>query len=159
MKRVILASQTFVLLAVTAACGPALASPDVARRAVEQTLRDYREAWLAGDETRVMSHVADDFTLFPPGVGSKTVVGKDAIRIFWFPASDTVYRITRYDVSQQQVHVSDGLAVEQGTSLLAWDTVARDSVIGSSTSTNEYLTVLRRDGDSWKLIRSMHVPR
>ncbi len=106
-----------------------------------------------------MRRVADDFMLFPPGATSKTVVGKAAIRPFWFPASDTVYRITKYEVSNQQIHIGDGLAVEQGTSLLTWDTVARDSVLGTSSSTNEYLTVLRKEQDGWKLIRSMLVRR
>lgn len=140
-------------------CTEGSAAPDEERRAVTQTLSDYRQAWLDNDQEQVMRRVADDFTLFPPGANSKTVVGVAAVRSFWFPTSDTVYRITKYEVSNQQVHVSQGLAVEQGTSVLSWDTVARDSVLSSSSSTNEYLTVLRKDGNDWKLIRSMHVPR
>lgn len=159
MNRIVASVATLSLVISASACAAAAASPESERRAVGQALSDYREAWLANDEERVMRHVAEDFMLFPPGATRKTVVGKAEVRTFWFPASDTVYRITKYEVSGQQIHVGDSLAVEQGTSQLAWDTVARDSVLSSSSSTNEYLTVLRKEQDGWKLFRSMHVPR
>jgi ketosteroid isomerase-like protein len=159
MHRIVVAVAALSLAAGAVACAKAAASPEAERAAVSQALTEYRQAWLANDQEGVMRRVAEDFMLFPPGATSKTVVGKAAIRPFWFPASDTVYRITKYDVSDQQIHLGDGLAVEQGTSILSWDTVARDSVLSSSSSTNEYLTVLRKEQDGWKLIRSMHVPR
>ena len=141
------------------ACGnsPALSPRDVS--AVEATLASYRDAWLANDRERVMNAISDDFVLFVPGRTSRSVVGRDSVAAFWFPKSDTQYVIRKYEITDQEVHGSGDLAVVQGKSTLAWDTVVADSGVASATSASEFLSVMRQEGGRWRLFRQMYVLR
>jgi ketosteroid isomerase-like protein len=130
-------------------------SPNLMREA-EQVLESYRRAWVDGDSAAVMSHVSDEFQMFSP---SRTVSGKEQIRVFWFPGGDTVYPIRQYDIRNQRVYGAGEFAVAEGTSLLAWDTTVRDSVIASATSKSEYINVLRKEAGAWKLYRAIFVMR
>lgn len=130
-------------------------SPNFMREA-EQVLESYRKAWVDGDSAAVMSHVSDEFLMLSP---TRTVSGKEQIRVFWFPGGDTVYPIRKYDITNQRVYGSGEFAVAEGTSLLAWDTTVRDSVIASATSTSEYINVLRKEAGTWKLYRAIFVMR
>jgi hypothetical protein len=47
----------------------------------------------------------------------------------------------------------------EGRSLLSWDTVSRDSVLGSATSRSEYLAILRKEDGNWRIFRQMYVLR
>ena len=125
-------------------------------REAEQVLEAYRKAWVDGDSAAVMSHVSDEFLMLSP---TRTVSGKEQIRVFWFPGGDTVYPIRKYDITNQRVYGSGEFAVAEGTSLLAWDTTVRDSVIASATSTSEYINVLRKEAGTWKLYRAIFVMR
>jgi ketosteroid isomerase-like protein len=127
--------------------------------AVQAVLADYRQAWIANDADRVMSHLSDEFTLYVPGATASTLKGKDRIRPYWFPPSDTVYRITQYEITDPETHGGGRYAVAQGTSALAWEMVVKDSVHMASTSRSEFVTVLRREGESWKLFRQIYVLR
>jgi ketosteroid isomerase-like protein len=150
---------SLLLLALGSACSkpPAtLSETDLA--AVRNTLEDYRQAWLAGDAERVLSHVSDSIMMFVPGTVG-TIAGKQALRAFWFPASDTVYPIRKYEISKQQVYGGGDIAVVQGHSALAWETVVRDSVHSSATSMSEFLTSLRRENGQWRIFRQMYVTR
>jgi uncharacterized protein (TIGR02246 family) len=135
----------------------ALSSRDIA--AVEATLADYRAAWLANDRQQVMNTISDDIVLFVPGQTSRNVVGKDSIQAFWFPRSDTQFVIRKYEITDQQVHGSGTIAVVQGKSTLAWDTVVADSITASATSTSEFLSVLRNEDGRWRIFRQMYVLR
>jgi ketosteroid isomerase-like protein len=128
-------------------------------RAVETTLADYRRAWLNNDSIEVMDLISDDVTLFVPGATAATIVGKANLRSFWFPTTDTVYVIRTYEVTNQEVHGSGGYAIVEGRSLLSWDTVSRDSVLGSATSRSEYLAILRKEDGNWRIFRQMYVLR
>lgn len=125
-------------------------------REAEQALESYRRAWVAGDSAAVMSHVSDEFVMFTP---NRTVSGKEQVRPFWFPGGDTVYPIRTYDVSNQRVYGEGEYVIAEGTSLLAWDTTVRDSVIASATSKSEYVNVLRKEDRNWKLYRAIFVMR
>ncbi len=142
-----------------AACAGSAQLPAVEIAAVERSLADYRQAWLDGDAERVLSHVSDSVTLFVPGAGASTIVGKEAVRAFWFPATGTRYPIRRYEISQQRTFGGGGYAVSQGWSDLAWDTVIGDSVVSSSTSRSEFITVLRKEEGAWRIYRQMYVTR
>ena len=137
--------------------GTELSPADV--QAVEATLADYRQAWLDGDAEQVLVHVSDSVTLFVPGAGAATVVGKPAARDFWFPSSGTRYPIKQYDITGQTVFGGGGYAIAQGNSFLSWDTVVGDSVASSSSSKSEYLTVLRHEAGTWRIYRLIYVMR
>jgi len=128
-------------------------------RAVETTLEDYRRAWLDNDTTRIMKAVSDNVVLFVPGATAANVVGKPNLRSFWFPSTDTLFLIRTYEITDQEVHGDGVYAIVQGKSLLSWDTVANDSVLSSSTSRSEYLSILRKEDGHWKIFRQMYVIR
>lgn len=144
---------------VCAACAnpPALSARDVS--AVEATLASYRDAWLANDRERVLSTISDDIVLFVPGPTSRNVVGRDSIDAFWFPRSGQKFVLRKYEITDQEIHGSGDLAVVQGKSALAWDTVVADSIVTSSTSASEFLSVMRREDGGWRIFRQMYVLR
>ena len=147
-------------LAGCVACSPAVGELSQADRdAVDAVLADFRQAWLDGDNERVMGHVSGDFTLFIPGPSASTLVGKERIRRYWFPPGDTTYRITKYEIEGGRTQGSGIYAIAQGTSRLGWDTVVADSVHNSSTSVSEFVSVLKREEGQWKLYRQIFVMR
>jgi ketosteroid isomerase-like protein len=137
-------------------CAIRPADPSSALREAEQVLEDYRQAWLADDSARVMSHVSDEFAMITP---VRTVSGKEQIRVYWYPGGDTTYPIRKYDVSNQKVYGDGEFVIAEGNSLLAWDTRVKDSVVASATSRSEYINVLRVEAGSWKLYRAIFVMR
>jgi ketosteroid isomerase-like protein len=137
-------------------CAIRPAAPSSALREAEQVLEDYRQAWLADDSARVMSHVSDEFAMITP---VRTVSGKEQIRVYWYPGGDTTYPIRKYDVSNQKVYGDGEFVIAEGNSLLAWDTRVKDSVVASATSRSEYINVLRVEAGSWKLYRAIFVMR
>ena len=130
-------------------------SPSSLREA-EKILEDYRQAWLADDSARVMSHVSDEFAMMTP---VRTVSGKEHVRVYWYPSRDTTYPIRKYDVSNQKVYGSGEYVVAEGFSFLVWDTKVKDSVVASATSKSEYINVLRKEAGNWKLYRAIFVMR
>lgn len=125
-------------------------------REAEQVLEDYRQAWLADDSARVMSHVSEEFVMMNP---VRTVSGKEHVRVYWYPSRDTTYPIRKYDVSNQKVYGQGEFIIAEGNSFLAWDTKVKDSVVASATSKSEYMTVMRKEAGTWKLYRSIFVMR
>jgi ketosteroid isomerase-like protein len=142
-----------------AGCRGSAELSDADVQAIRATLEDYRQAWLNNDAERVMSHVSDSIIMFVPGATGRTIVGKTALRAFWFPPQDTTYPIRKYEISEEQIHGSGNFAIAQGRSLLSWEMVARDSVLSAATSKSEFLTTLRKEGGQWKLFRQMYVTR
>lgn len=134
-----------------------LSASDVA--AVDSTLAAYRNAWIANDRNAVLSALSENVTLFVPGRSGRNVTGRDSLATFWFPPSDTVYKINRYEITDQQVHGSGTMVVVQGHSVLAFDTVIRDSVVSSTTSASDFLTIVRNEDGRWRIFRQMYVPR
>lgn len=130
-------------------------SPSSLREA-EQVLEDYRQGWLADDSARVMSHVSDEFAMMTP---TRTVSGKEHVRVYWYPSRDTTYPIRKYDVTDQKVYGQGEYVIAEGNSFLAWDTKVKDSVVASATSKSEYINVLRKEAGTWRLYRAIFVMR
>ena len=122
-------------------------------------LADFRQAWLDNDIERIMGHLSDEFTLYVPGPTASTLRGKERVKSYWFPSRDTLYRITKYEITEPQTHGGRRYAVAQGTSHLGWEMVVKDSVHMASNSKSEFVTVLRKEGDDWKLFRQIFVVR
>ena len=146
-------------LAILIACGgPTTLRPgEIAE--VEAVMDGFRQAWLANDSATVMRHVSDEVTMFVPGAGAPTLTGKEQLRAFWFPGGGKAYPIRRYENSGQTIYGAGIYAIAQGTSALAWDTTVGDSVLGSSTSKSEYVTVLRKEDGHWRIFRNIFVVR
>jgi ketosteroid isomerase-like protein len=123
---------------------------------IETTLKNYRQAWLNTDTANVMNVLSGDVTLFVPGL-AEPLIGRAAAKENWFPASDTKYPITKYEIDEQQIFGTCSYAIVQGNSLLEWDTVKKDSVTGHSSARSRFLTVMRKEGNDWKIFRQMFI--
>ncbi len=134
-----------------------LGAADIAE--VEGAMNDFRRAWVANDSAAVMRHVSDEVTMFVPGAGAPTLTSKEQLRAFWFPGGGKAYPIRKYENTNQTIYGAGMYAIAQGTSALAWDTTIRDSVISSSTSKSEYVTVLRKEDGQWRIFRNIFVVR
>jgi ketosteroid isomerase-like protein len=127
--------------------------------AVTDALARFRAGWLANDSAAVMAHIADDMVLYVPGpVG--TLRGRHAVRDYWFPPSgDTTYPIVRYESHDERVTGTGDIAIVEGRSVLGWSLVVRGTTVSTTVNTSEFMTVLRRDGDQWRIARNMFVAR
>lgn len=142
-----------------ACSSPAGELSQVEKNAIDAVLADFRQAWLDGDNQRVMEHLSGDFTLFVPGSSASTLVGKERVRRYWFPPGDTTYRITKYEIDGARTQGSGIYAIAQGISRLGWDMVVADSVHSTSSSVTEFVSVLKREEGQWKLYRQIFVTR
>jgi ketosteroid isomerase-like protein len=149
----LLGSSLIAACSTTAPWSPADAT------AVTDALARFRAGWLANDSAAVLEHITDDMVLYVPGpVG--TLRGKPAVRDYWFPPSgDTVYPIVRYESHDERVTGAGGVAIVEGRSVLGWSMVVRGTTVSSTVNTSEVMTVLRRDGDRWRIARNMFVAR
>jgi ketosteroid isomerase-like protein len=126
---------------------------------VDQILANYRQAWLAGDQEAVLATLSDDIELFIPGSTGGKLNGKQAVREFWFPESEVSYPIRGYEVSEQGIYAEGEMAVVTGRSKLDWETVDSGKVIDQATSHSEFITVLRKEGEHWRIFRQMYQMR
>jgi ketosteroid isomerase-like protein len=147
------------LLFLLSACGAPTTLGPAEIAEVEAVMNSFRQAWLADDSATVMRHVSADVTMFVPGAGAPTLTGKEQLRAFWFPGGGKAYPIRKYENTNQTIYGAGTYAIAQGTSALGWDTTIRDSVISSSTSKSEYVTVLRKEDGQWRIFRNIFVVR
>jgi ketosteroid isomerase-like protein len=123
---------------------------------VRNSMTAYRDAWLRGDQAGVLDGVAGDIVLHMPTPSGKPVVGKEAVTVFWFPATDVSYPITTYEVSQEEIIVHGDLALYSGISRLSWHTLRGEVRSDSATAVSEFLNVLKREEGRWRLVRIMY---
>jgi len=123
---------------------------------IKQTMSEYREAWKTGDSANVLRRICDDMILYMPNKSGKPKIGKDSIAAFWFPPSDIVYPITAYEVTDEQVEASGNLCLYSGISKLTWHIQNGNVHSDTTTSVSEFLNVLKKENDEWKLYRVMY---
>ena len=158
IHRILLAATLFAG-ALAAGCATSASWSPADSTAVTDALAAFRAGWLANDSAAVMAHIADDMVLYVPGpVG--TLRGKQAVRDYWFPPSgDTIYPIVRYETQDERVTGTGDIAIVEGRSILGWSLVVRGTTVSTTVNTSEFMTVLRRDGDRWRIARNMFVAR
>jgi ketosteroid isomerase-like protein len=152
-------AATIFVSALIAACATVAPWSAADSAAVTDALARFRAGWLANDSAAVMAHIADDIVLYVPGpVG--TLRGRQAVRDYWFPPSgDTIYPIVRYESLDERVTGVGDIAIVEGRSILGWSLVVRGTTVSTTVNTSEFMTVLRRDGDRWRITRNMFVAR
>lgn len=123
---------------------------------VKRTMIEYREAWRRGDSPHVLSRVCDDMILYMPNKTGKPKIGKDSIASFWFPKSDVSYPIIAYEVIDEKIEGSGNLCFYSGISKLTWHIQKGDVHSDTTTSVSEFLNVLKKEKDEWKLYRVMY---
>jgi ketosteroid isomerase-like protein len=157
--RLAVLAGALLIPALVSACATAAPLTPADSAAVKDALARFRAGWLSNDSAAVMAHIADDMVLYVPGpVG--TLRGKRAVRDYWFPPSgDTIYPIVRYESHDERVTGTGDLAIVEGRSVLGWSLVIRGTTVSTTLNTSEFMTVLRRDGDQWRIARNMFVAR
>jgi ketosteroid isomerase-like protein len=83
-----------------------------ARAEVEATTTAFHEALRTDNAEALMSYVADDVVLAPPG--EPPIRGKEAMRT-WYAGFLSQYRTTSLTLADKEVFVGDGWAVEFGS--------------------------------------------
>lgn len=123
---------------------------------IKQTMIEYREAWKTGDSTNVLKRVSEDIILYMPDKTGKPKIGKDSVAAFWFPPSDVSYPITAYEVTDEKIEGSGNLCLYSGVSVLTWHIQKGNVHSDTTTSVSEFLNVLRKKKDEWRLYRVMY---
>lgn len=122
---------------------------------IRQMMHHYRTAWKAGDTTQILQHLSPDIVLFQAGKKRAPIVGKNAVRAFWFPKADISYPIIDYKIEHEEIDGDGKIAYYQGLSKLTWCTmengIARDTIL----SVSEFTNILRNEDGEWKIYRIM----
>jgi len=118
--------------------------------ALKAVLEKYRTGWLSGDTDAVRSSFTDDAVLMPHH-GNPPVVGKVAINEFWFPASSTKTKITKFAQTLDEVSGEGTLAYVRGKSEVAW-TVEDHGKSQRWRNAGNFLAIFRKQVDGKWLI-------
>lgn len=117
---------------------------------------EYREAWKAGDSSKVLSSICEDMVLYMPNETGKPKIGKAAIAAFWFPPSDSSYPITAYEITNEKIEGSGNLCLYSGVSRLVWHIKKGEVHSDTTVSVSEFLNVLKKENNEWKLYKVMY---
>jgi hypothetical protein len=82
------------------------------------------------------------------------IEGKENIAGFWFPDDGSITEINNYVTKILSLTILDTIAVTTHSSILDWN-YQKDSVRFGMIQTGINSTVYRKEGDSWKIWRSM----
>jgi len=114
----------------------------------------YRTAWLRGDAKGVLDTFTPDAVLLPAH-GASPIVGTAAITKYWWPPDAPATKITRLDITVEDIQGEGRFASVYGHDDVDWTQVE-----GGATRTHghpgTYLNVLRKMPDgSWRISRHM----
>jgi len=126
---------------------------------IEEVMTEYRNSWLEGDSLTVLSKISDDIILFMSNKEDHPIVGKSEVGEFWFPVTDLSYPILKYEVSESEIGGGGNHAYYQGLSNMTWCTLENGIGRDTITSISEFTTLLKRDGEQWKISRIMSVSK
>jgi uncharacterized protein (TIGR02246 family) len=122
--------------------------------ALKAVLEKYRTGWLSGNIDAVRSSFTEDAVLMPHH-GIPPVVGMVAINEFWFPASSTKTKITKFTQTLDEVSGEGALAYVRGKSEVAW-TVEDHGKLQRWRNAGNFLAIFRKQDDGkWLISRLM----
>ena len=146
-----------VILPLLAACGARDAAPSADGDGLQRlrAVNDaYRAAWLAGDSAGVLRLFTADAVLLPHH-GDPPVVGRDAIRKFWWPPGAPPTTITTLDLTTDGADISGDAGTLWGRFTLAFS-YEEAGTTRSLRNAGTYLMVLRRQDDGeWRITHRM----
>jgi ketosteroid isomerase-like protein len=150
----------FWLLFVLGACAEPQKQNQVSSKDTEQIHalhENYRTFWLENDSTKVVNLFAEHAALIPPQNPGDLVRGKSAIGQWWFAVNnDTTYPITGFEYQQDSLIIVDSQsAIWEGLSTVSWNTVVGDSIVSSSQSSSNFITVCTKIDGEWKILRQI----
>lgn len=123
---------------------------------IKQMMLDYRTAWKAGDSAQILQHLSPDIVLFQPGKQRAPIVGKKAVRAFWFPKSEIAYPIINYKIEHEEIEGGNKIAYYQGLSRLTWYTLENGIARDTTLSVSEFSNILRKEEGKWKIYRILY---
>ncbi|HEY7186606.1 MAG TPA: nuclear transport factor 2 family protein, partial [Vicinamibacterales bacterium] len=131
-------------------CGsPASRSVAADSTALMQAYEQYRQAWLKGDTTAALALISDDIRILITGVPD--IVGKDSARKLFLDEM-AKYDIPMLKLAHQDVIMSGDHAIVIGR----YEELQVPKAGGApSQAVGRYMTVWRRDGDTWRIARYM----
>ena len=110
-------------------------------------------AWLRDDTASVLALFADDAVLVPPGAAP--VVGRAAIRAWWWPQDGSRTRIVAFDRDIVEVNGSHELAFMRGTANLRWTYRKNGRTTRQSSKSNDLVMLARTSDGTWKIVRQI----
>lgn len=119
----------------------------------ETAVRDvnarYVSAWLANDADAVMALFEPEAIIVPSG--QCPIVGRDAVRAFWFPNDGSVTTIHKFTSEIVTVRVDDNVAFTAQSTTLRWS-YEKDGAKLSKEQQGYAMTILRRQADGgWRI--------
>lgn len=106
----------------------------------------YASEWMRGSPESVLSLFVDDATLVPHH-GDAPVVGKEAIRRFWFNPDYPPTVVVEWQRETKEVVVSGDMAIVRGRSLLSWEYQG----VRTTISEGNYVMVAVRRAADWRI--------
>lgn len=148
--------SNYDLMYVRRAPDPA-ALTDADRAAIRALDSTFVRGWLRNDTAAVLSVFASDAVLVPPG--HPPVVGRAAIKAFWWPADGSRTRITSFTRAMDDIGGGGGdLALARGTAVVSWESEKAGQTTRQTTRSAEMLLLARNGGGQWRVIRQMWRP-
>ena len=133
-------------------CSATLSKQDTA--AVKAVIESYRTSWLADDAEGVLKTFTDDAVLLPHHGGS-AVVGRQALKDFWWPAGTSPVKLNKLDISVEEVGGDCNFAYARGHDAISW-TVEEGGTQKTYVNSGTYLNVLRKMPDgTWRISHHM----
>ncbi|HMB64824.1 MAG TPA: hypothetical protein VKN36_17215 [Eudoraea sp.] len=118
---------------------------------------NYRGYWLENDSAKVVSLFSEKGGLIPPQNPGNFVIGQQAISEWWFSVIDhTTYPITDFVYKSDTLLIVDSkTAIYEGVSTVSWKTMRGDSVLSTSTSSSNFVTICIKEDYDWKILRQI----
>ncbi|MEO5816381.1 MAG: SgcJ/EcaC family oxidoreductase [Gemmatimonadaceae bacterium] len=130
---------------------------DADRAAIRALNSAFVRGWLKDDTAAVLSLFASDAVLVPPG--HSPVVGRAAIKAYWWPADGSHTRITSFTRTIDDIGGGGGdFALVRGTANLSWQSDKGGQTTRQTTRSTELLLLSRDGGGQWRVIRQMWDP-
>jgi len=124
------------------------------RAAIRSVIEKYRTSWLRGDVEGVMSTFTEDSVLLP-AQGAPPVVGADAIRKYWWPASGPATTITKLNITYEEIDGECEIAYARGQDEVGW-TIEENGAKKRHSNFATYLNVMKKLPDgSWRISQHM----
>lgn len=142
MKIIPVLSTLIVLLT-----GSLAAATEAADRGALQALdQAYADEWKAGDADGVMALFTDDATLVPHH-GDAPIVGKPAIRDFWFDPSYPPTVIVEWRREPKEIFTVGDFGVVRGRATLVWEYDGTRTTIPEGN----YVMIALRENGGWRI--------
>ena len=124
---------------------------------IHELHKNYRDYRLENDSAKVIDLFDKNGALIPPNNSGDFVQGKKAIGQWWFTVvDDTTYPITNFVYSKDTLIVVDSkTAIWEGVSTVGWNTVVEDSIVSSSQSSSNFITICTKVDEEWKILRQI----